>query len=125
MTDYSDAQNVKTEHVDVLELTTFPTRDHNPLIEWSYPEFQCLCPVSERHDQGTLLIRYQPDEKILESKAVREYLALWRNKKIWQEYVTDEVCDKLYNSCNPKWLEVEIEWCVRGGISAKTVSRRG
>jgi len=125
MTDYSKAGKVKTETVDVPDLTTFPTRGHQPEIEWEYPEFQCLCPVSKRHDQGVVKIKYLPARTILESKAVREYLVQWRNKKIWQEYVTEEIADKLYSSCKPQWLIVEIQWASRGGIVAKNISKRG
>jgi 7-cyano-7-deazaguanine reductase len=124
MTDYSKAEKVKTEKVE-CKLTTFPARNHQPIIEWGYPEFQCLCPVSERHDQGVVKIRYKPKKKILESKSVRDYLSSWRNKKTWQEYVTDEIASTLYKSCAPEWLIVEIEWSPRGGIYAKTVSEKG
>ncbi len=125
MTDYSKAALVKTETPKDFKLTTFPTRGHQPVIEWEYPEFQSLCPVSERHDQGIVRLKYQPHKKILESKSVRDYFMQWRNKITWQEYVTAEIADKLYQSCRPKWLILEIEWSPRGGISARTIARRG
>jgi 7-cyano-7-deazaguanine reductase len=125
MTDYSKAGEAKTEVPDGFELTTIPTRGHRPIIEWVYPEFQCLCPVSGRHDQGRVRIKYKPDKKILESKSVRDYLVLWRNRRSWQEYVTEEIASVLYRHCDPKWILVEIEWAPRGGIAAKTISRRG
>jgi 7-cyano-7-deazaguanine reductase len=125
MTDYSKASEAKIEVVTDVELVTFPTGGHKPEIEWEYPEFQCLCPVSSRHDQGVVRITYQPQEKILESKSVRDYLSAWRNKHIWQEYVTDELADALYNASSPVWLIVEITWSARGGICAKTTSKRG
>ena len=125
MTDYTKASLIKTDTVKIKNLTTFPAKGHQPVIEWEYPEFQCLCPISERHDQGVIRISYLPDKKILESKSVRDYLSLWRNKKVWQEYVTEEIADIFYQSCAPKWLMVEIDWAYRGGIAAKTTSKRG
>ena len=125
MTEYSKASDAKVEVPEGVTLTTFPTRKHVPLIEWEYPEFQSLCPVSERHDQGVVIIRYKPKEKILESKSVRDYLMMWRNKKNWQEYITEEIADSLYNACEPDWLTVAITWSSRGGITAKTTSQRG
>ncbi|NVM26919.1 MAG: GTP cyclohydrolase I, partial [Desulfobacterales bacterium] len=89
------------------------------------PEFQSLCPVSDRHDQGIVTIRYKPREKILESKSVRDYLMMWRNKRNWQEYITEEIADLLYKTCEPDWLTVTINWSARGGIVAKTMSKRG
>lgn len=125
MTDYSKAGEAEIEIPEEFKLITFPTRGHRSIVEWEYPEFQCLCPISERHDQGIVRIKYEPNEKILESKSVRDYLMLWRNKKNWQEYVTEEIANVLYRHCEPKWLLVEIEWSPRGGILAKTISKRG
>ncbi len=125
MTDYSKAKDATIEVIENPELITIPTRGHRPVIEWTYPEFQCLCPVSERHDQGKVTIRYQPNEEILESKSVRDYLSRWRTKRIWQEYVTEEIAKILFETCSPEWLIIEIEWSSRGGIYAKTISKMG
>ncbi|MDI6708534.1 MAG: NADPH-dependent 7-cyano-7-deazaguanine reductase QueF [Candidatus Thermoplasmatota archaeon] len=125
MTDYTKAPYAKTEKPENPKLITIPCRARKPLIELEYPEFQCLCPVSERHDQGIVKIKYKPTKKILESKSIRDYLAAWRNKRTWQEYATEEVADQLYKACKPEWLVVEIAWAARGGILAKTISERG
>jgi 7-cyano-7-deazaguanine reductase len=125
MTDYSKASGAKVEIPEGIELLTFPAREHTPVVEWEYAEFQSLCPVSERHDQGTVRICYQPRERILESKSVRDYLVSWRNIKNWQEYVTEEIADLLYKACDPVWIQVTIKWASRGGVSARTVSRKG
>ena len=125
MTDYSKASEVRVEVPEYTDLLAFPARGHAPVIEWKYPEFQSLCPVSERHDQGVVTLRYKPKEKILESKSVRDYLMMWRNKKNWQEYITEEIADLLFSACEPEWLTVSIEWSARGGILATTVSAKG
>ena len=125
MTDYSKASDVEVEVPEGVEVMTFSARGHAPVIEWEYPEFQSLCPVSERHDQGIVTIRYKPRERILESKSVRDYLMGWRNKRNWQEYITDEIADRLFRACDPQWLTVTITWSARGGITAKTISQRG
>ena len=125
MTDYSKASDAKVEIPEGITLTTFPAREHTPLVELEYPEFQSLCPVSERHDQGVATIRYKPKEKILEGKSLRDYLTMWRNKRNWQEYVTEEIADLLYLSWGTKSLTSAITWAARGGIVAKTTSTRG
>jgi 7-cyano-7-deazaguanine reductase len=125
MTDYSKAGKANIERPKNPKLITFPSKDHQPIINWEYPEFQCLCPISSRHDQGIVKIKYLPESEILESKSVREYLTSWRNMHIWQEYVTEEIATTLYKTCSPRWLEVEIEWSSRGGINAKTISKCG
>jgi 7-cyano-7-deazaguanine reductase len=125
MADYSKASDATVEIPDGVTVTTFPAREHAPLIELEYPEFQSLCPISERHDQGVVTIRYKPREKILEGKSLRDYLTMWRNKRNWQEYITAEIADLLYKSCEPEWLTVIISWSARGGILAKTTAERG
>ncbi len=125
MTDYSKAKDASIETVEGYVFDTIPAKGHAPVVQWEYPEFQSLCPVSGRHDQGTLVITYQPKNLLLESKSVRDYLSAWRNKSIWQEYVTDIIAQDLFNAIKPVWLEVEIQWTPRGGIFATTTSRKG
>lgn len=125
MTDYSKASQAEVEIPEGVQLLIFPAREHTPIIEWEYPEFQSLCPVSQRHDQGVVTIRYKPKKSILEGKSVRDYLVSWRNKKNWQEYITEEIAGILYETCEPDWLTVTIRWASRGGISATTTSRKG
>lgn len=125
MTDYSQAGQAPVEVPQNPHFDFIPVRGHRPVIEWTYPEFQSICPLSERHDQGVLTVRYCPKERILESKSMREYLREWRNLRNWQEYVTEEIADALFSSLEPEWLAVTIEWTPRGGIYARTLSRRG
>ncbi len=125
ITDYSKATDAVTEVPENVHLNTIESREHTPEIELEYPEFQSLCPVSERHDAGIVTVRYKPDALILETKSVRDYLAAWRDLKNWQEYITEEIAEKLFDACEPVWLTVEIDWAPRGGIFARTLSERG
>ncbi|HON78968.1 MAG TPA: NADPH-dependent 7-cyano-7-deazaguanine reductase QueF [Spirochaetota bacterium] len=125
MTDYSNAASAKTEKPENFVFDSIPVTSHNLVIEWVYPEFQSICPISERHDQGTVTISYKPKDKLLESKSAREYLRSWRNLKCWQEYVTEEIAEALWNAIEPEWLQIEIEWTSRGGIYARTRSTKG
>jgi len=125
MTDYSKANDAVIEKVVGYSFDTIPARGHEPVVRWEYPEFQSLCPVSGRHDQGTLIITYKPIKLLLESKSVRDYLGAWRNKSIWQEYVTDVIAQDLFAAAKPRWIEVTIQWAPRGGIFATTTSVKG
>ena len=125
MTDYSKAKDARVEKPARPKIITFPSEGHTPVVERVYPEFQCLCPVSSRHDQGVVTLRYLPDKKILESKSVREYLSSWRNCHTWQEFATEEIGKVLYSVCKAKWLVLAIEWSSRGGIYARTESSFG
>jgi 7-cyano-7-deazaguanine reductase len=125
MTDYSKASGAELEKPEKFKFDFIPVKSHNLFIEWEYPEFQSICPISGRHDQGTLTLRYRPREKLLESKSMREYLSLWRNLHNWQEQVTEEIADALYKALEPAALELVIEWAPRGGIFARTISAKG
>ena len=125
MTDYSKAGDAGLEKPEDYKFDFIPAKKYNVIIEWVYPEFQSICPVSGRHDQGTLRLSYKPKDKILESKSMRDYLALWRNMKNWQEHITAEIADALYAALEPAGLTIEIEWAPRGGIFAKTISKKG
>jgi 7-cyano-7-deazaguanine reductase len=125
MTDYSKAGSVKTEKPDNYKFDFLPVSEHSLIVEWTYPEFQSICPISDRHDQGSLKLIYKPKKKLLESKSAREYLRLWRNLHIWQELVTEEIADILYRELSPIGLIIEIDWTPRGGIYARTISRKG
>ena len=125
MTDYSNASAAELQKPENYKFDFIQVRKHNLFIEWVYPEFQSICPVSGRHDQGTLTLKYEPREKLLESKSMREYLSAWRNLHNWQEQVTEEIADALFKALDPVALEVEIEWTSRGGIFARTISKKG
>ncbi len=122
MTDYSNAPDVKVEKPGDAPFVLIPARDRTPVIELEFPEFQTLCPVSERPDAGHLTIAYLPDESIIESKSLRDYLLAWRNCATWQEYAVEEIKKALVRACKPEWLVVEIEWASRGGIYATVTS---
>lgn len=125
MTDYSKASLADTEVPEYGKIVLIRARGHRPEVEFEYPEFQSLCPVSGRHDQGTVIIRYRPEENLLEGKSLRDYLASWRTTRNWQEYITEEIADKLFSACSPSWLTVDIHWAPRGGIYTTTTSARG
>ncbi|MCU0822608.1 MAG: GTP cyclohydrolase I [Spirochaetes bacterium] len=125
MTDYSKAASANTEKPENYKFDFIPAKNIQTIVIWEYPEFQSICPISERHDQGTVTIKYKPKDKILESKSMRDYLTLWRNKKNWQEHVTNEIADAVYRAIEPEGMIIEIEWAPRGGIFATTISRRG
>ncbi|MBN2543780.1 hypothetical protein JXI42_13040 [bacterium] len=124
MTDYSKAESARTETPGDFKLVTFPARGNRPVVELEYPEFQSLCPVSGRHDQGTVVIRYKPLKSILEQKSIREYLSKWRNLHNWQEFITEHIAGVIFEALEPEWLTVEISWASRGGILVRTFSER-
>src|SRR5256885_7837152 len=70
-------------------------------------------------------IRYVPDEKLFELKSLRDYLTSFRERKIFQEEVVNEVLDQLVADGAPRFVEVEGEFAARGGMTTRAVASSG
>jgi len=103
------------------ELQTFPNpnpeRDYE--IAFEAPEFTCLCPMTAQPDFATIRIRYVPDQKCVELKSLKLYLWSYRDEGTFHEAVTNKIANDLIAALEPRYLYVEGDFYVRGGI--KTV----
>jgi 7-cyano-7-deazaguanine reductase len=102
-------------------LETFPNpnpgRDYE--IAFEIPEFTCLCPMTGQPDFATIRIRYTPDQKCVELKSLKLYMWSYRNDGAFHEAVTNKILDDLVAALDPRRVEVEGDFYIRGGI--KTV----
>ena len=102
-------------------LETFPNpnpeRDYE--IAFEAPEFTCLCPMTGHPDFATIRIRYTPDRKCVELKSLKLYLWSYRDEGAFHEAVTNRIANDLIAAIDPRYLEVEGDFYVRGGISTK------
>jgi 7-cyano-7-deazaguanine reductase len=89
------------------------------------PEFTCLCPLTGQPDFATIRIRYVPAKLCVELKSLKLYLWSFRNEGAFHERVTNEICDDLVRALKPRWLEVEGDFLVRGGIGTVITARHG
>ena len=94
-------------------------------VELTFPEFTSVCPLTGAPDFGTITIRYVPGERLLEQKALRDFLTGFREQQIFEEEVVNAVLDEVVASCAPVFCEVEGVFNVRGGIVARAVARHG
>ena len=103
------------------ELQTFPNpnpeRDYE--IAFEAPEFTCLCPMTGQPDFATIRIRYVPDALCVELKSLKLYLWSFRDEGTFHEAVTNRIANDLIALLDPRFMEVEGDFYVRGGI--KTV----
>ncbi len=98
-----------------------PDRDYEEEINTS--EFTTLCPLNPgQPDYATLIIKYTPDEKIIELKSLKFYLTSYRMVEIFFEEATNRILDDLVNAVQPKKMEVMAEWNIRGGIGTKVIA---
>lgn len=91
-----------------------PKRDYE--ISMECPEFTCLCPKTGQPDFATLRICYIPDRLCVELKSLKLYLWSYRNEGAFHEAVTNKILDDLIRAVAPRWMEVEADFYVRGGI---------
>jgi 7-cyano-7-deazaguanine reductase len=92
-------------------------------VELADPEFTSICPLTGAPDFGTVTIRYVPREKLLELKSLRDFLAGFRSREIFQEEVVNEVLDEVVASAAPARAEVEGVFNMRGGMTTHVVAR--
>ena len=88
-------------------------------IEFSCPEFTCVCPRPGFPDFATVHIRYVPDKWCVELKSLKLYINGFRDKKVFHEDVTNWIIDDLIKLLDPWEIEVTGDFNVRGNI--KTV----
>jgi 7-cyano-7-deazaguanine reductase len=104
-------------------LETFPNpkpeRDYE--ISFEAPEFTSLCPLTGQPDFATIRINYIPDQKCVELKSLKLYLWSFRDEGSFHEAVTNRILDDLVAALDPRWMRVEGDFYVRGGI--KTIVR--
>lgn len=79
--------------------------------------FTSLCPVTGQPDWAELTINYIPDEQLLESKALKEYLNSFRMHGDFHEDVCRIINNDLVNCCAPRYLEVLGHFDSRGSIA--------
>lgn len=105
------------------DLDTFPNpkpeRDYE--IHFEAPEFTCVCPMTGQPDFATIRIHYVPDELCVELKSLKLYLWSYRDEGAFHEDVTNRILDDLVGAISPRWIEVEGDFYIRGGI--KTIVR--
>jgi 7-cyano-7-deazaguanine reductase len=92
----------------------YPEREAEILIETD--EWNCVCPFSGLPDFGRLVIRYVPQALCLELKSLKYYLTSFRHVGIYQEHAANRILQDLVACCQPRRMEVTLDYRLRGGI---------
>lgn len=92
------------------------TRHRRYTIDFTCPEFTCVCPRSGFPDFATLYIQYVPDQWCVELKSLKLWINSFRNEKIFHEDVTNMILDDLVKLLNPWQMQVKADFNVRGNI---------
>jgi 7-cyano-7-deazaguanine reductase len=108
----------------------YPRRDYE--IHMTTAEFTSLCPLGGIEgdatelellrggapDFATINITYIPDQLCVELKSLKLYLWSFRNEGIFYERVVNRILDDLSGKLNPRWMRIEGDFNVRGGIKS-------
>lgn len=86
------------------------------VIDFTCPEFTCVCPRSGFPDFATIYISYVPDNWCVELKSLKLYINGFRNEKIFHEDVTNRIMDDLVELLSPKKMTIKADFTVRGNI---------
>jgi len=99
-----------------------PGRDYE--IEFVFPEFTSICPVTGQPDFATITVSYVPARLCVEMKSLKLYYFSYRNKGIFYEAVVNQILDDLVAVVKPKRMTVTGKFAVRGGtVATVTVSK--
>jgi 7-cyano-7-deazaguanine reductase len=96
-----------------------PLRDYT--IQFTLPEFTCLCPRSGFPDFAIVHVRYIPGPRCVELKSLKMYINAFRNVGVFHEDVVNGILNDLVELMAPRYCEVVGDFNVRGNI--KTVVR--
>lgn len=115
------AETVRADLLDPIDYAYQGERDITITIR--QPEFTSVCPMTGLPDYGTIILRYMPNDKIVELKSLKYYLLQYRNVGIFYEHLVNRILDDLVSALAPKWLEVQGLFTARGGISSEVTAQ--
>lgn len=110
--------------IDVTILNTIPYQyPHRKIaVEMACEEFSSICPFSGLPDFARVTITYIPRRKLIELKSLKYYLYAWRNVKVYNEHVINQILEDLQQTLQPWSITVIGEFTSRGGITNKIVA---
>jgi 7-cyano-7-deazaguanine reductase len=113
----------------ILESFPSPRPGREYEVEFVFPEFTSMCPVTGQPDFATITLTYVPDRLCVEMKSLKLYYLAYRNKGIFYEGVVNTILDDLVATLKPRRMRVVGEFAVRGGtggkVTAEHVAKRG
>ena len=116
MSELYGAKAIREAQLETFDNRT-PERDYT--IQFTIPEFTCLCPRSGFPDFATLHVRYVPGPRCVELKSLKLYINGFRDRHVFHEDVVNLVLSDLVALLSPRYCEVVGDFNVRGNI--KTV----
>lgn len=100
-------------------LEWFPISEHSPHLEITLEctEFTCRCPITNQPDWATIVIKYEPHSRVIESKSVKMYLETYRDTGVYHEHLAQQMLDDFRDAIEPWECSVTVHFNTRGGIA--------
>src|SRR6478672_13278764 len=118
-----DIRSTPREEMDLFPLDSFAYEypGKEIWVEFEIPEFTAICPFSDFPDFAVIKLKYVPNNLCIELKSLKLYINSFREIKVFHEHVVNIILDDFVSACDPKQVEIEGDFHVRGNI--KTVVR--
>lgn len=102
----------ENKHKDSLYLVPFIQQDTT---------FMSYCPISGQPDRAKIEIIYVPNDLMVESKSLKEYLQSFANigPGEFHEDCTNRIAKDLFQLMKPKYLRVYADFVQRGDLAIK------
>ena len=100
----------------LLETFENPRPDRAFNIEFTFPEFTSLCPITGQPDFATIVVQYEPGPRCVELRSLKLYFQAFRSMGIFFEGVTNKILDDLVEACEPREMTIIGRFSVRGGV---------
>ncbi|MGE3261702.1 MAG: preQ(1) synthase [Bacteriovoracia bacterium] len=100
------------------KLERFPNRTtkRKYTVEFTCPEFTCVCPKTGFPDFATIYITYSPDKWCVELKSLKLYINKFRDMGVFHEDVANIIADDLITLLDPHEIHLAADFTVRGNI---------
>jgi 7-cyano-7-deazaguanine reductase len=118
-----DIQQEEAIDTAVLEAIPFEYPDSATEVVYETEEFTAVCPWTGLPDFARLIIRYVPQQSLVELKSLKYYLTSYRNVGILQEHAVNRILNDLVQLLKPSSMVVEGEYRERGGIKTKATAK--
>jgi 7-cyano-7-deazaguanine reductase len=105
-----------------LQVFPNPAPERDYLIQFTLPEFTCLCPLTGQPDFAHFRIEMVCDRLCIELKSLKMYFWSYRDEGAFHEAVTNRVLDDIVAATRPRFVRVTARWYVRGGIYTDVVA---
>ena len=113
-------EKVRTFKTPKIDIWRNKYSDRGYLVKIETDEFTCICPKTGLPDFAAVKIEYIPDKWCIELKSFKLYLVAFRNVGIFHEHATNRILDDLVRACKPRYMKLEMEYKLRGGVKTST-----